>query len=68
MIKNKDIAITLKISDTLVCRLLNGERKVSWPLAERLSKMFPGKSMSEWKRATSKELKAAFNQLEKETV
>ena len=51
MIKNKEIANTLKISESLASRLLSGERKVSWPLAERLSKMFPGKSISEWKRA-----------------
>jgi len=61
--KNKDIAIALNLSDALVSRLLSGERKVSWPLAERLSKMFPGRSISEWKRANPTELKQALDQL-----
>ena len=63
MMKNKHIAKTLKVSDTLVSRLLSGERKISWPLAERLSKMFPGRSISEWKRAEPEELKQALSQL-----
>jgi len=65
MMKQKDIANTLNISDALVSRLLSGERKVSWPMAERLSKMFPGRSISEWKRASVEEIKQAFNQIEK---
>ncbi|RLB94616.1 MAG: hypothetical protein DRH26_00680 [Deltaproteobacteria bacterium] len=62
--KNKDIAIALNISDALVSRLLSGERKVSWPLAERLSKMFPGRSISEWKRVNPEEIKRVFEHLE----
>jgi plasmid maintenance system antidote protein VapI len=46
--------------------LLGGERKISWPMAERLSKMFPGKSISEWKRSEPSDLKQVFNQLKVE--
>jgi len=48
--------------------LFNGERKVSWNMAEKLSDLFPGKSISEWKRSNPEEFRAAFSQLEKETA
>ena len=59
----KQISKQLGISETYLSILLSGERKVSWPLAERLSKKFPGRSISEWKRVSPGELKQAFNQL-----
>jgi len=61
--KNKDISNTLNVSETLVSRLLTGQRKVSWPMAEKLSDLFPGKSIKEWKKAEPEDLKNAFAQL-----
>lgn len=63
IMKQKDISKLLKIDESLLSRLLSNKRQVSWPLAERLSNFFPGRSISEWKRATPEELKAAFHSL-----
>ena len=48
--------------------LINGERKISWPLAEKLADLFPGKSIRDWKNSGPEELKRAFGQLEGEKV
>jgi len=65
MKSRKEISDQLDITEQYLSMLLSGKRKVSWNLAERLSKMFPGRSISEWKRATPAELELAFSQLEK---
>lgn len=62
-LKQKDIADYLGIKAAFVSMLLRGQRPVSWPLAEKLAAIFPGKSISEWKRAHPAELKQAFAQL-----
>jgi len=66
-ITQKSIAKEFGVSQPFISQLLVGQKKISWPLAEKLSTLFPRKSISEWKRATSQELKEAFNQLEKGT-
>lgn len=64
-IKQKNIAKYLGVSETNVCFLFSGQRPVSWPLAEKLAEIFPGKSISQWKRAQPEELRQAFAQLSK---
>jgi plasmid maintenance system antidote protein VapI len=66
MKSRKEISDQFKISEQYLSMLLGGERKISWPMAERLSKMFPGKSISEWKRSEPSDLKQVFNQLKVE--
>jgi plasmid maintenance system antidote protein VapI len=68
MKSRKEISDQFKISEQYLSMLLSGERKVSWPMAERLSKMFPGKSISEWKRSNPEELLEAFKQLKEVTA
>jgi plasmid maintenance system antidote protein VapI len=63
------IAQALDVSQPFINQILVGQKPISWKMAEKLSDMFPGKSLREWKHASPKELKQAFNQLpEKETV
>jgi len=62
--KQKKISKYLGIDETLLSRLLTGKRQVSWPLAEKFSQIFPGKSISQWKRATPEELKQTFRSLD----
>lgn len=57
------IAQTLGVSQSFVSQLLTEKKKVSWPLAEKLSDLFPGKTIQQWKRATPEDLKQAFEQL-----
>ena len=45
-----------------------GGREPSWPLAEKLCEIFPGKSIKEWKSASPNELKRAFNQIKNEAA
>jgi plasmid maintenance system antidote protein VapI len=65
MKSRKEISNHFGISEQYLSMLFNGERKVSWNMAEKLSDLFPGKSISEWKRSSPAELKRAFSQLEK---
>jgi len=63
------IAKTLKVSQPFISQVMTRQAPISWLMAEKLSDLFPGKSLREWKHASPKELKQAFNQLpEKETV
>jgi plasmid maintenance system antidote protein VapI len=68
MKSRKEISNHFGISEQYLSMLFNGERKVSWNMAEKLSDLFPGKSISEWKRSNPEEFRAAFSQLEKETA
>ncbi|WP_333664748.1 helix-turn-helix transcriptional regulator [Desulfobacter postgatei] len=63
MIKQKDIASILDIDQTYLSKLLNKKRKVSWSLAGKLANILPGKTICDWKNASSEDLKRAFNQL-----
>jgi len=61
------IAKTLKVSQPFISQVITGRKNISWPLAEKLSDLFPDKSIRQWKNATPKELKKAFSQLKSET-
>jgi plasmid maintenance system antidote protein VapI len=65
MMTQTDIAKHLGFSQPTINLTLTGKRKVSWPLAERLAEVFPGKSIKEWKNASPAEIRAAFKFLER---
>jgi plasmid maintenance system antidote protein VapI len=65
-LKQKNISRILGASDAFVSMILNGKRAVSWPLAARLSDIFPGKTTQQWKQATPEDLRRAFAQLQNE--
>lgn len=60
------MAKTLKVSQPFISQVINGRKIISWPLAEKLSDLFPDKNIRQWKNATAKELKKAFSQLKSE--
>jgi len=64
MMKQKHIAEILRVSQPTINLVLTGKRKVSWPLAQKLSNLFPGKTIAQWKNASPEELRIAFSQLE----
>lgn len=63
MRQRQQISNSLGITEQYLSMLLKGRRKISWILAERLSQLFPGKSISQWKRVQPEELKKVFAQL-----
>lgn len=65
-IKQREIADYLDISITAVHFILTGQRPVSWPIAEKLTRLFPGKDIIGWKNASPEELKRAFTQIDRE--
>ena len=70
-ITQNKIAKALDVSQPFIHRIITGKDPVTWPLAEKLSDLFPGKSIKEWKRSGPEDIKRAFNQLapaEKEAV
>jgi plasmid maintenance system antidote protein VapI len=62
-LKQKNISRILGISQPLLSMVINGRRDVSWPLAVRLTELFPGKTIQQWKDATPEDLRRAFAQL-----
>jgi len=68
MKSRKQISQQLGMTEQYLSMLINGERKISWPLAEKLADLFPGKSIRDWKNSGPEELKRAFGQLEGEKV
>lgn len=63
MMKQRQIAPIMEISEQYLSMLLKNQRPVSWPLAVRLAELFPGRTVQQWKVATPEQLKAAFEQL-----
>lgn len=63
MITQKEISKLLKCSQPTVNLILNGKRAVSWPLAERLTELFPDHTIQQWKKATPEDIERAFSQL-----
>lgn len=64
MITQNDIAAVIGAVDkTYVNKLLNGKRSVSWPLAKRLSELFPCRTIHQWKNATPDDIKRVFAQI-----
>ena len=61
--KQKQISIILGIHQSDISRLLSGARRVSYPLAEKLSDIFPWKSMKQWRNASPDEIREAFSHL-----
>ena len=68
-LKQKQISKIMGTTDAYISMIFLGRRPVSWPMAERLSELFPGKSIKEWKKANPDEVRRAFSLLtEKEVV
>jgi plasmid maintenance system antidote protein VapI len=63
MTSRKYIANILGITEQYLSMLLNSKREVSWIVASRLTGLFPGKTIQQWKNASPAELKQAFSQL-----
>jgi plasmid maintenance system antidote protein VapI len=59
----QNIAKLLNVSQPFINQIMAGKKSVSWPLAEKLSDLFPGKTMREWKKANPSEIKRAFTQI-----
>jgi len=59
----KKIAQILSVSQPFIHKILKGKVPVSWPIAEKLSDLFPGKTIKEWKKARPEEIERAFLQL-----
>ena len=65
MINRKYISSTIGITEQYLSMLLIGKRPVSWPLAERLAELFPGRTIHQWKSATPEDIKRAFLQIDR---
>jgi plasmid maintenance system antidote protein VapI len=65
MMTQEQISKTLGFSQPTISLTLAGKKKVSWPMAERLAEMFPGRSIKQWKNATPDQIRAAFSFLER---
>jgi plasmid maintenance system antidote protein VapI len=57
------IAEKLGISQAMVSLILAGKRPITWPLAVKLSDLFPGKSLRQWKEAGPDDLMKALRTL-----
>ena len=64
----QNIAKLLNVSQPFINQIMAGKKSVSWPLAEKLSDLFPGKTMREWKKASPEDIKRAFKQLSREAA
>ncbi len=64
MITQNDIAKHLNVTDSTISYIFTGKRSISWPLAVKLAKEFPGKDVVGWKNATPEELWKAFSTME----
>ena len=60
--KQKEIAKALNISTSYMSLIFKGEKPISFPLAVRLSKIFPKKDIEQWKNAKPEELKKVFRE------
>lgn len=58
------MAEILGVTPAYVCQILTGKLPVSWKMAEKLSDLFPGRSIREWKYAKPTDVKRAFAQYE----
>jgi len=58
------IAETLGVSQPFINQIINDKKAISWPLAEKLADLFPGKTIQQWKSATPDDLRRAFKLLE----
>tara|TARA_B100000614_G_C14501067_1_gene474694 strand:+ start:1063 stop:1278 length:216 start_codon:yes stop_codon:yes gene_type:complete len=60
--KQRHIGEALGVTQAMVSMLLSGKRSISWPLAQKLAAIFPGKDIVTWKNASPQELRRAFEQ------
>jgi|GEM_PF-1052892 len=51
----------LGVPPPTLCVILKGKRKISWPFAERLSKIFPEKGIEWWRYASPLQLELFFD-------
>lgn len=63
MMTQNEIAKFIGCSQPTINMIFTGKRPVSWPLAEKLSELFPSLTIQQWKTATPEDLKRAFEQL-----
>lgn len=61
MITQMDIAAVLSCSQSTINFILNGTRPVSWPLAEKIDTIFPGKGVKFWRNAKTTDLEKMFS-------
>ena len=54
------ISQMLGISQSAVSLIMSGKRAVTWPVAVKLAALFPGKSITEWKKAQPEDIRRAF--------
>jgi plasmid maintenance system antidote protein VapI len=54
------IAEILGVTPPYISELLSGKHPISWKIADKLSILFPGKSIKEWKSASPEDVKRAF--------
>jgi plasmid maintenance system antidote protein VapI len=60
------MAKTLGVSPAYVCQILTGKVSVSWKMADKLSELFPGKTLKQWKAAGPDDIRRAFSMFEGE--
>tara|TARA_B100000614_G_C14449025_1_gene453474 strand:+ start:706 stop:930 length:225 start_codon:yes stop_codon:yes gene_type:complete len=60
IITQQKIATTLGVSQPFIHQVLTGKKKISWPMAEKLSNLFPSKTMQQWKRVDPDVIWSAF--------
>lgn len=58
------MADILGITPAYMSELLSGKHPISWKLADKLSDLFPGRTIRQWKSADPETLKRAFAQLD----
>ena len=54
--KQKDIADATGYSPTVISLAFSGKRKMTWPMAEKFSELYPERTIVEWKKAGVEEL------------
>ena len=58
------IAKRFGITEQYLSMLILGKRPVSWPLAERLAELFPGRTIQQWKNADPADLERVLPQIQ----
>ena len=61
-ITQSDIAKMLGVGQPIISRIFKGEIAVTWPIAEKMAKMFQYRDLAGWKNSTPQQFKAAFDE------
>jgi transcriptional regulator with XRE-family HTH domain len=56
----QQIAEALNVTQAFVSMVLSEKKPISWPMADRLSNLFPNKSIKQWKNAHPDDIRRAF--------